>query len=95
MFLELCSRWNMDTDIAGGDAAAGPSGDRVVILSLEESLRFTDDQCICRGEFVATDESAGCEEPLVIMLPVVSNRVRLVCFDAVIDCHDGSDIEST
>ena len=85
----------MDTDIAGGDAAAGPSGDRVVILHLEESLRLTDDQCICRGEFFATDESAGCEEPLVIMLPVETNRVLLVCFDVVIGCHDGSDIEST
>ena len=56
MFLDLCSRWNMDTDIAGGDAAAGPSGDRVVILPLEQSLHLTEDQCICRGEFFATEK---------------------------------------
>ena len=65
-----------------------------IVLQLKDSVRLTSEQVIFRGEFFATEETSVCSLPLLIMLPVATSRVRLVCFDLVLDAHDDSDIES-
>ena len=46
-----------------------------------------------RGEFVPTVQSSRPNAALMVLLPVVASRVRLVAFDVVIDSHEDSDIE--
>ena len=68
--------------------------DKCIVIPLEDSVRLTPDQVIYRGEFFASEESTSSTEPLVVLLPVALNRVRLVSFDLVVDAHCDSDIEN-
>ena len=56
-------------------------------------MRLTDDQTIYRGEFVPDVEPSRPNSALLILLPCAAGRVRLVCFDVVIDAHEDSDVE--
>ena len=93
MFLSLPQRWRLDQDISEVSTNPG-TDDRCMIVPLEDSVRFTPEQAISRGEFFASEETCTCNQPLVILLPVATSRVRLLCFDVVVDCHSDSDIEN-
>ena len=93
MFLSLAQRWRLDQDMSEVSTNPG-TNDRCIIVPLEDSVRLTPKQAVYRGEFFTSEETCTCNQPLVILLPVATSRVRLVCFDAVVDCHSDSDIEN-
>ena len=92
-FLSLAQRWRLDQDMSEVSTNPG-TDDRCIIVPLEDSVRLTPEQAIYRGEFFASEENCTCNQPLVMLLPVATSRVRLVCFDAITDCHSDSDIEN-
>ena len=67
--------------------------DKSIVVPLEDGVRLTREQSIYRGEFFAFEASSTCREPLVVLLPEATSRVRLVAFEIVVDCHEDSDFE--
>ena len=93
MFLSLAQRWRLDQDMSEVSTCPG-TNDRCIFVPLEDSVRLTPEQAIYRSEFFASEEICTCNQPLVILLPAATSRVRLVCFDVVVDYHSDSDIEN-
>ena len=93
MFLKLITRWTIDT-LMSMSTTVSAKDDKCIVVPLEDSVRLTPDKTIYRGEFFASEESTSSSEPLVVLFPVALARVRLVSFDLVVDCHEGSDLEN-
>ena len=76
MFLKLSDRLCIDTQMSDVSTVVSSSDDKCIVVPLEDSVRRTNDQTKNRGEFFATEETCTCAEPLVVMLPVATSRVR-------------------
>ena len=87
MFLSLVQRWSLGQEMSETPSTTLGADDSCIVVPLEDSVRLTREHLIFRGEFFATEETSVCSQPLLIMLPVATSRVRLVCFDLVLDAR--------